>query len=57
MDRDEIGDTMYRLGKYFPHYLGLLKSIVDSPFQEEIWQALENKEFKDIWDLIDYIEA
>ena len=36
MNRDEIGDTMYNLGRFFPDYEYFLKSITDSPFQEEI---------------------
>ena len=57
MNRDEIGDTMYNLGRFFPEYEYFLKSITDSPFQEEIWQVLESKNFKDIWELIAYMEA
>ncbi len=57
MNRDEIGDMMYNLGRFFPEYGDFLKSITDSPFQEEIWQVLESKNFKDIWELIAYMEA
>lgn len=48
---------MYNLGRFFPDYEYFLKSITDSPFQEEIWQVLESKNFKDIWELIAYMEA
>ena len=57
MNRDQIGETMYNLGRFFPEYGDFLKSITDSPFQEEIWQALESKNFKDIWELIAYMGA
>ena len=45
------------LGRFFPEYGDFLKSITDSPFQEEMWQVLESKNFKDIWELIAYMEA
>ena len=57
MNRDQIGETMYNLGRFFPEYGDFLRSITDSPFQEEIWQVLESKNFKDIWELIAYMEA
>ena len=57
MNRDQIGETMYNLGRFFPEYEYFLKSITDSPFQEEIWQVLESKNFKDIWELIAYMDA
>ena len=40
---------MYKRGMFFPDYEYFLKSITDSPFQEEIQQILESKNFKDVW--------
>jgi len=57
MDRQEIRQTLFWLAQSQGFYGRVLRNIEEAPNQDEIWEKLEQLDFKDPLDIVMYFES
>jgi hypothetical protein len=57
MDRQEIRQTLFWLAQSQGFYGRVLRNIEEAPNQDEIWEKLEQLDFKDPLDIVMYFEC